>query len=135
MKPPAFKAIVALMMTALAAFLIPAAGIAGNNVQLNVIEGDWVRADGGYRVHIGDVKSDGSATVNYFNPTPIYVSKSEVSFEKDRVKLFFKLDDKGYPGSTYTLFYYAEGDALVGFYHQAAIGQTFEVMFTRTSTR
>jgi hypothetical protein len=37
--------------------------------------------------------------------------------------------DQGYPGSTYTLYYYAEKDALAGFYYQAHLKQTFEVVF------
>jgi len=48
-----------------------------------------------------------------------------------QLKLFIKLQDKGYPASTYTLYYYAEKDALAGFYYQAAIGQTFKVVFFR----
>jgi len=51
--------------------------------------------------------------------------------KKGFVKLFIKLQDKGDPGSTYTLYYYPEKDALAGFYYQAAIGQTFEVIFLR----
>ena len=47
------------------------------------------------------------------------------------VKLFVKLQDKGYPGSTYTLYYFEEKDALAGFYFQATMGQTYEVVFTR----
>jgi hypothetical protein len=46
-----------------------------------------------------------------------------------REKAFFKLMDQGYPGSTYTLYYYAEKDALAGFYYQAHLKQTFEVVF------
>jgi hypothetical protein len=42
-----------------------------------------------------------------------------------------KLEDKGYPGSTYTLYYYAEKDALVGYYYQAAMNKTFKVIFLR----
>jgi hypothetical protein len=50
---------------------------------------------------------------------------------KGFVKLFIKLQDKGYPGSTYNLYYYPKKDVLAGFYYQAAIGQTFEVIFLR----
>jgi hypothetical protein len=38
-----------------------------------------------------------------------------------------------YPGSTYELYYYAEKDALAGFYYQAAMRQIFEVVFFRKS--
>ena len=47
------------------------------------------------------------------------------------MKLFIKLQDKGCSGATYTLYYYPGKDALAGFYYQAAIGQTFEVIFLR----
>jgi hypothetical protein len=50
---------------------------------------------------------------------------------KGLIKLFIKLQDKGYQGSTYTLYYYAEKDALAGFYYQANMDQTFEVVFLR----
>jgi len=51
------------------------------------------------------------------------------------VKLFIKLQDKGYPGSTYTLYYYPEKDAMAGFYYQAAVGQTYEVVFWRKKVK
>jgi hypothetical protein len=41
------------------------------------------------------------------------------------------MQDKGYTGSTYTLYYYAEKDALAGFYYQAAMDQTFKVAVFR----
>jgi hypothetical protein len=58
-------------------------------------------------------------------------AEANVSMWKGLVKLFIKLEDEGYPGSTYTLYYYEEKDALTGFYYQAEIGQTFEVVFLR----
>jgi hypothetical protein len=45
------------------------------------------------------------------------------------MKLFIMLQDKGYQDPTYKLFYYAEKDALVGFYYHAAMDKTFEVIF------
>ena len=50
------------------------------------------------------------------------------------VRLFVKSQDHVYPGSTYTLFYHMEKDALIGFYDQVEIGQTFEVVFLRKTT-
>jgi hypothetical protein len=93
--------------------------------------GQWVRPDGGYVIHVREIKPDGSVDVGYFNPKSINVSESKVSVWKGFNRLFLKLDDKGYPGSTYTLYYYAEKDQLVGFYHQAEINETFEVLFVR----
>jgi hypothetical protein len=45
--------------------------------------------------------------------------------------IFIKLQDVGYPGSTYTLMYRPQQDILDGFYYQAAVKQTFEVVFSR----
>jgi hypothetical protein len=70
----------------------------------DVIVGEWARTDG------------------------------NVSIQEGLIKLFVKLKDKGYPGSTYTLYYYAEKDALVGHYYQAAMNRTFKVIFLRKRT-
>ena len=93
--------------------------------------GQWVRTDGGYVIHVREIKPDGSVDAGYFNPGEINIAEANVSEWKGLAKLFIKLQDKGYPGSTYTLYYYAEKDALAGFYYQAAIKQTFEVVFER----
>lgn len=93
--------------------------------------GRWVRSDGGYVIHVREIKPDSSVDVGYFNPKSINVSEANVSVWKGFNKLFLKLDDKGYPGSTYTLYYYTEKDQLAGFYHQAAVNETFEVLFVR----
>jgi len=96
-----------------------------------VIIGEWVRPDGGYIVRVRNVNPDGSVDAGYFNPGKINIAEANVSLWKGMVKLFIKLQDKGYPGSTYTLYYYPEKDALAGFYYQAAVGQTYEVVFFR----
>ena len=105
--------------------------ISGEQIDFSVILGEWKRYDGDYTLRVRDVKPDGSADVGYFNPNKIHVSESSVSTKKDLVRLFVKLKDTGYPGSTYTLYYYAEKDALAGFYFQADMEQTFEVAFFR----
>lgn len=112
---------------------IPAAKTATSAAQpeFNVIIGEWVRYDGDYTIRVRGVKSDGSVDVGYFNPGEIHVAESSVSVQKGLVKLFVKLQDRGYPGSTYELYHYAEKDALAGFYYQAAMRQTFEVIFFR----
>ena len=96
-----------------------------------VLTGDWARSDGNYSLRVQNVDQDGSVNVTYLNPNPIHVAEANVSLWKGMVKLFVKLQDKGYPGSTYTLYYFEEKDALAGFYFQATMGQTYEVIFTR----
>ncbi len=96
-----------------------------------VIIGEWVRPDGGYIVRVRDVNPDGSVDAGYFNPGKINIAEANVSLWKGLVKLFIKLQDKGYPGSTYTVYYYPKKDALAGFYYQAVTGQTYEVVFFR----
>ena len=100
-----------------------------------VIIGEWVRPDGGYIVRVRDINPDGSVDAGYFNPGKINIAEANVSLRKGLVKLFIKLQDRGYPGSTYTLYYYPEKDALAGFYYQAAIGQTYEVIFWRKKVK
>ena len=111
----------------------PAINLAAAEEQpdFTMLVGEWVRPDGGYIIRVRDIKPDGSVDAGYFNPNVINVAEANVSELKGLVKLFIKLDDAGYPGSTYTLYYYAEKDALAGFYYQAAIKQTFEVVFLR----
>ncbi|MBL0732157.1 MAG: hypothetical protein JJW03_04805 [Desulfosarcina sp.] len=104
---------------------------AAEKPDLKVIIGEWVRPDGGYILRVLDVNPDGSVDAGYFNPGKINIAEANVSLWKGMVKLFIKLQDKGYPGSTYTLYYYPEKDALSGVYYQAAVGQTYEVAFFR----
>jgi hypothetical protein len=104
------------------------------HTDFNKIIGEWTRLDGGYVISVNDILPDGTAKVAYFNPSPIKVSEARVFLWKGLVKLFIKLQDKGYPGSTYTLYYHAEKDALAGFYYQAKIEKTFEVVFLRKKT-
>jgi len=127
-----FKIVVIVIILALAVFSqdVGTAALAGNP-DFKVIIGEWVRPDGGYIIRIRDINPDGSVDAGYFNPGKINISEANVSLWKGFVKLFIKLQDKGYPGSTYTLYYYPKKDALAGFYYQAAIGQTFEVIFLR----
>jgi len=108
---------------------------AAEQPDFKVIIGEWVRPDGGYIVRVRDVNPDGSVDAGYFNPGNINIAEANVSLCKGLVKLFIKLQDKGYPGSTYTLYYYPERDALAGFYYQAAIGRTYEVVFFREKVK
>ena len=105
--------------------------VSAKGQDFGVLTGDWVRSDGNYFLSVQNVDQDGSVNVTYFNPNPIHVAEANVSLWKSMVKLFVKLQDKGYPGSTYTLYYFEEKDALAGFYFQATMEQTYEVVFTR----
>lgn len=105
--------------------------ISGERPDFKIFEGKWIRSDGGYVIHVRSTSSDGSVNVEYFNPAQINVSESKVSEWKGLLKLFIKLQGKGYPGSSYTLYYYAEKDALAGYYYQAEMEKTFEVIFLR----
>jgi hypothetical protein len=125
---------ISILITILACALYFSAAetaVSAEQPDFNVIIGEWVRPDGGYIIRVREINLDGSVDAGYYNPGEINIAEANVSMWKGLVKLFIKLQDKGYPGSTYTLYYYAEKDALAGFYHQAAIEQTFKVVFLR----
>jgi hypothetical protein len=105
--------------------------IAAHAQDYSVLNGEWVRPDGGYVLRVSNARSDGSVDTAYFNPGPIHVAEAGVSMWKGLKQLFVKLQDKGYPGSTYTLYYFEDKDALAGFYFQANLERTFEVIFVR----
>jgi uncharacterized protein (DUF2147 family) len=102
------------------------------SVDVQVLVGKWVRPDGGYVISVRSVDPKGRVDAGYFNPRPINVSRAEASVEGKTVKLFMELQAAGYPGSTYELIYDPGNDALVGVYFQAAMQQSFEVVFVRT---
>lgn len=93
--------------------------------------GRWIRNDAGYVIEIKSIDGKGKMEAGYFNPRPIYVSVAKATWENSDLKIFIELRDVGYPGSTYTLVYVPRHRALVGIYHQAAMGQDFEVLFTK----
>jgi hypothetical protein len=93
--------------------------------------GDWQRTDGNYRIMTSNIQADGGVQAQYFNPKPIHVEHAEITTQKNLLQLFIQLQDKGYEGSTYTLYYYAKKDALAGFYYQAPTDKTYEVVFMR----
>ena len=93
--------------------------------------GNWMRPDGGYVIEISKIYPDGKVDAAYFNPQSIHVSRSTVSKKDGIIELFIELQGQGYPGSTYTLKYNPEYDAMVGIYFQAVIQQPFDVIFQR----
>jgi hypothetical protein len=77
------------------------------------------------------VKQDGMLRAAYFYPRPIHVAKAEWRRMADRIQVFVELRDVNYPGSTYTLIYEPKQDRFTGYYYQAVLGQTFDVVFLR----
>jgi hypothetical protein len=96
-----------------------------------VLEGRWLRPDGGYIIQIRTIEGSGKMDAEYFNPRPINVSKAQATKESGKIKVFVELSDVGYPGSTYTLSYDPKEDVLRGVYYQAAVKQSYDVHFTR----
>jgi len=96
-----------------------------------IMAGEWQRTDGNYLIKVSDVRADGRATVQYFNPRPIHVAKAAISHHKGFIQLAIKFQDIGYEGSTYLLYYYAEEDSLAGYYYQAKMNRTYKVIFIR----
>ena len=123
--------VLAVLCVWILCFSTTGTAISADKPDFKVIIGEWIRTDGGYVIHVRGIKPDGSVDAGYYNPREINIAEANVSLWKGLVKLFIKLQDKGYPGSTYKLYYYAKKDALVGFYYQAQLKQTFEVVFTR----
>ena len=93
--------------------------------------GRWQRTDGGYVIEIKRVATDGAMQAAYFNPRPINVSRATATVFKEHLKVEVELRDTGYPGSSYTLLYDPDKDALLGFYYQAVQKQNFDVVFVR----
>jgi hypothetical protein len=93
--------------------------------------GRWLREDGGYVVEISEIKPDGNLTAAYYNPSPIHVSKAAAVEESGGIKVGIELNDVNYPGCLYTLVFNPALDQLQGTYFQAALGQTFPVVFIR----
>lgn len=97
----------------------------------SVLSGSWIRQTGGYVIKVNKILESGQADAEYFNPRPIHVSRAMASEKNGTLNLFIELRDQGYPGSTYTLKYNSEYDALVGVYFQALMQQSFDVAFNR----
>jgi len=101
------------------------------DIQFGNLIGRWRRVDGGYIIHISGINANGQMDAAYYNPKSIHVSRAAASLNDGTVSVFIELKDVGYPGSTYTLVYRPQQDILSGFYFQAAVNQTFEVVFVR----
>jgi hypothetical protein len=99
--------------------------------EVQVLEGRWVRPDGGYILELWDIKKDGSVSAAYYNPRPIKVFSAKWSRKDGKMNLFVELRDVNYPGSKYNLQYDPKSDRLKGTYYQAVEKQTFNIEFVR----
>ena len=99
------------------------------------LDGKWVRRDGSYTLAIKDIKSDGNVNASYFNPEKINVHTANWKMQEKSVSLFVELRDEHYPGSSYSLTYVKERDALEGSYFHAVQKQSYRVAFMRVAER
>ena len=100
-------------------------------IDFQFLKGRWARSDGDYLIEIRKVAADGQLEAGYFNPQPIHVSKAEVKKDGAATKVFIELNDANYPGCKYNLTHIPNEDRLAGTYFQAAMQETYEVMFER----
>lgn len=101
------------------------------NINKNLLVGNWLRTDAGYRILISNLNEDGTLSAQYFNPNPINVGKANWEESYGNFKIIIELRDVNYPGSIYTLNYLPDRDMLAGEYYQAVEGLTFYVEFVR----
>jgi hypothetical protein len=111
----------------------PASGQGSSTLTLETkaLAGRWVRTDYPYVIKIASVKEGGVLEAAYYNPGPINVGRAIYEETVAGPVVTVELQDKNYPGSTYTLTYDRTRDILYGTYFQAVQGQTFAVIFER----
>ena len=95
--------------------------------------GRWLRSDSDYTIEIAGVGADGKLDARYLNPGLIHVARAESGMVGGALRVFLELQDRGYPGSYYTLTYDPGSDSLNGVYHHLGVNQQFEVAFSRVS--
>jgi hypothetical protein len=103
----------------------------GAGAGLNVLQGSWVRPDGGYTIAIRGVAADGQLDAMYFNPNGLPFAKAQASKDGQVIRVALELRAGGYNGSTYELTYDPVSDRLKGTYYQAVAQQRFEIYFVR----
>ena len=97
----------------------------------DILQGKWVRPDGGYVITIKSVDASGKLDAAYANPRPLPFSAAVASRDGETIKVFLELRAGGYNGSTYTLAYDPARDVLKGVYYQAVAQQKFDIYFER----
>jgi hypothetical protein len=109
----------------------PAASTLPSKPDFSILQGRWVRPDGGYTITIKGVDANGDLEAAYFNQSSIPFAKAHATMEANSLNVFFELRAGGYAGSTYTLTYDPVGDRLAGVYFQAVAQQKFNIYFAR----
>ena len=109
----------------------PPASAAASVSGFGVLQGRWVRPDGGYVITIRNIDADGKLDAGYANPNPLPFSRAESVRSGGALRVFLELRAGGYNGSTYTLEYDLASDTLKGVYFQAVAKQKFDVVFAR----
>jgi hypothetical protein len=109
----------------------PAAATSPSPLRPEVLQGRWVRPDGGYLILIKGVDSDGKLDATYFNPNLLPFAKATATLKENTVRVFLELRAGGYAESTYTLAYDPTSDRLAGEYFQAVAQQKFNIYFVR----
>ena len=109
----------------------PPASAAASVSGFGVLQGRWVRPDGGYVITIRNIDADGKLDAGYANPNPLPFSRAESVRSGGVLRVFLELRAGGYNGSTYTLEYEPASDTLRGVYFQAVAKQKFDVVFAR----
>jgi hypothetical protein len=123
-----FIAITVVLMVGIAAAVTL---LRGANGSFDVLNGRWLRPDGGYIFEIRAVDGGGKIDGVYLNPKPINIAKAEATRDGSKLNVFVELRAPNYPGSTYTLTYDPQQDQLRGNYFQAVERQNFNVVFVR----
>ena len=119
-----------LLLLASAAALLGAPAVLAQD--FGVLQGRWVRPDGGYTISIMGVDpASGKLVASYSNPSPLPFAVAQATRENGVLKVNLELRAGGYNGSTYTLTYDAAQDVLKGVYFQAVARQNFDVAFAR----
>lgn len=94
------------------------------------IQGAWVRVDAPYILEFG-YGEDGLLQSVYFNRRFINVARTETAVVDSLFYVQVELKDRDYDGSTYTLVYERNEDALYGTYLHGGTGNLYEVQFIR----
>jgi hypothetical protein len=109
----------------------PGTAVSRSASGFDILQGRWVRPDGGYVIAIKTVDAGGKLEASYANPSPLPFARAEVSKDGNALKVFLELRAGGYNGSTYTLTYDRVNDVLKGVYYQAVAKQSYDVYFVR----
>jgi hypothetical protein len=109
----------------------PATPLPRSASDFGILQGRWVRPDGGYVITIKAADAGGKLDAGYANPSPLPFARAEASKDGNALKVFLELRAGGYDGSTYTLTYDRVNDVLKGVYYQAVARQSYDVYFVR----